>query len=151
PAGPQLPGFRSGFLHQGVAPARRGARIMSGEAMVEFARQLYPLCRSISGEGLRSTLRLIGQRIPLSMSEIPSGARVFDWTVPDEWNIEQAHVQDPHGQTVIDFAAHNLHLVGYSEPVRARLPLDDLRRRIHSLESQPDWIPYRTSYYRRNW
>ncbi|MBV8145242.1 MAG: DUF4910 domain-containing protein, partial [Gammaproteobacteria bacterium] len=123
----------------------------SGADLHRFAAQLYPICRSITGEGLRSTLRLIRGRIPLRLHEIPSGTRVYDWRVPLEWNVEDAAVLDESGRRVVDFRAHNLHLVSYSEPVQATLSLRELAPRLHSLPEHPDWIPYRTSYYRRSW
>jgi aminopeptidase-like protein len=122
-----------------------------GEALHSFAARLYPICRSITGNGVRESLRLIAERIALSISEIPSGSRVFDWEVPHEWNIEDAAVMDPDGQRVVDFREHNLHIVSYSEPVSRTLPLAELDQRLHSLRDNPTWIPYRTSYYRRDW
>jgi len=122
-----------------------------GQELLNFATELYPICRSITGNGLRETLRLIQRRIPLRIHEVNSGTKVFDWEVPLEWNIEGALVLDPDGRTVVDFAAHNLHIVSYSEPVDARLDLAALKSRLHVHASNPDWIPYRTSYYVRNW
>lgn len=123
----------------------------TGEALHAFATQLYPICRSISGGGVRETLRLIGTRIPLAIKEVPSGTQVFDWVVPPEWNIEDAWVEDGHGARVVDFKAHNLHIVSYSEPVSGTFALTELAGHLHSLPEHPDWIPYRTSYYRRTW
>jgi aminopeptidase-like protein len=123
----------------------------AGEALYAFASQLYPICRSITGGGVRETLRLIGARIPLAVREVPSGSKVFDWVVPPEWNIEDAWVEDAHGARVVDFNAHNLHVVSYSEPVSGTFALTDLAGHLHSLPEHPDWIPYRTSYYRRTW
>ena len=122
-----------------------------GESLYRFASQLYPICRSITGDGVRETLRHIGARIPLAVREVPSGSKVFDWQVPPEWNIEEAWVEDSQGERVVDFGAHNLHLMSYSEPVSATLALTELMEHLHSLPGQPDWIPYRTSYYRRAW
>lgn len=115
-----------------------------------LARRLYPICRSISGAGLRRTLQLLRQSVPLHLVEIPSGTRTFDWEVPVEWNIETARIMDPDGRVVVDFADHNLHVVSYSEPVAATMSLEELRPRLH-VHRNPDWIPYRTSYYRRTW
>lgn len=123
----------------------------SGAAMYDLVGELYPLCRSISGDGVRSTLARLGQEIPLEIHEVPTGTRVFDWTVPKEWNIREAWIRDPSGRKVVDFAEHNLHVVSYSMPVRQRMPLDDLRPHLHSLPEHPDWIPYRTSYYDETW
>jgi aminopeptidase-like protein len=125
--------------------------LSAGAQLHEFAARLYPICRSISGAGVRQTLALIADRIPLKVHEIRSGSRVFDWQVPLEWNIEDASVSDPDGKRVVDFQAHNLHLVSYSEPVSAALSLEELAPHLHSSEQYPDSIPYRTSYYRRSW
>ena len=122
-----------------------------GEQMLAFAGRLYPICRSISGAGVRETLRLIQGHIPLRIHEVPSGTRVFDWQVPLEWNIEDAYVLDPDGAKIVDFQKHNLHIVSYSEPMATELSLTTLRSRLHAHADHPDWIPYRTSYYRRNW
>lgn len=122
-----------------------------GERMHAFAAELFPHCRSITGEGLRTTLRAIGERLPLELHEVPSGTQVLDWTVPDEWNIRGAHILGPDGRKVVDFEDSNLHVVGYSEPVRATLSLAELRPRLHTHAHNPAWIPYRTSYYTRTW
>lgn len=116
-----------------------------------FCRELYPILRSITGEGLRQTLRLIGERIPLQLQEVASGTPVFDWTVPREWNVRQAWVADAAGRRVIDFERHNLHVLNYSTPIRGRMPLAELRPHLHTLPDHPDWIPYRTSYYKDAW
>ena len=122
----------------------------SGDALHAFAAELFPICRSITGNGVRETLRLIGARIPIKLTEVPTGSHVFDWEVPDEWNIEAATLTDPDGRVVVDFREHNLHVVSYSEPVDVSLRLADLRPHLHT-GRHPDWIPYRTSYYRRTW
>jgi aminopeptidase-like protein len=123
----------------------------SGAELHAFAASLYPICRSITGNGVRATLRAVSERIPLTVHEVPSGTRVFDWEVPLEWNIEDASVRDPDGRRVVDFQAHNLHLMSYSEPMSCSLPLEELSSHLHSSPEHPQWIPYRTSYYRRNW
>ena len=123
----------------------------SGRELHAFAARLYPICRSITGEGVRETLRLIRARIPLLIREVPTGTRLFDWEVPEEWNVEDAFVADAHGQRVVDFRQHNLHLVSYSEPVRTTLTRAELLPRVHVRPERPDWIPYRTSYYQRSW
>jgi aminopeptidase-like protein len=112
---------------------------------------LYPLCRSITGDGVRATLRLLQGVAPLHMDETPSGLDVFDWTVPDEWNVRDAYIADAGGTRVVDFRRHNLHLVSYSVPVHRRMSLAELRPHLHTLPEQPDVIPYRTSYYRPTW
>jgi aminopeptidase-like protein len=123
----------------------------SGEGLHSFARELYPICRSITGNGVRQTLALIARHIDLDIHEVRSGTKVFDWEVPLEWNIEDAWVKSPDGKRVVDFQAHNLHLVNYSEPAQATLTLDELKSRLYSNPAHPDWIPYRTTYYRRHW
>jgi aminopeptidase-like protein len=123
----------------------------SGAELHTFASKLYPICRSITGQGVRKTLELIGRRLPLVIHEVPTGRRVFDWEVPLEWNIEDAWIKDPDGRKVVDFRAHNLHVVSYSEPAHAKVNFTDLLPRLHSLPGRPDWIPYRTTYYRRQW
>jgi aminopeptidase-like protein len=122
-----------------------------GRELLGFAAELYPICRSITGNGLRETLRRVQARIPLKIHEVPSGTRVFDWEVPPEWNIEGASIRGPDGRTVVDFRNHNLHVVNYSEPVDTQLDLEELKRHLHVHARNPDWIPYRTSYYARNW
>jgi aminopeptidase-like protein len=122
-----------------------------GQSMYAFVSELYPLCRSITGNGLRETLRRIGERIPLQIHEVPSSTRVFDWTVPREWNIRDAYVQNSRGERVIDFQRSNLHVVNYSIPVRQKLSLAELKPHLHSIPAHPDCIPYRTSYYRETW
>jgi aminopeptidase-like protein len=123
-----------------------------GSKMHAFAAELFPICRSITGDGLRRTLRHIRQHVPdLVMHEIPSGTKAFDWVVPDEWNITAARLTGPDGRVIADFAEHNLHVVGYSEPVDRDLQLDQLQPHLFSLPELPDAIPYVTSYYRRFW
>jgi aminopeptidase-like protein len=123
----------------------------AGQEMHGQIADLFPLCRSITGEGVRETLRRLQARIPLTIHEIPSGTPAFDWTIPKEWVIREAHIRDPQGRKIVDFGSCNLHVVGYSEPVHATLPLPELRKRLHTLPSHPDWTPYRTSYYQTNW
>src|SRR3954468_22281760 len=113
--------------------------------------RLYPICRSITGDGVRETLRVIGEEIPLTMHEVPTGTQVFDWTVPKEWNIRDEYVKNDRGERVVDFQASNLHVVNYSAPVNARLTLDQLRPRLFTIPDRPEWIPYKTSYYSETW
>jgi aminopeptidase-like protein len=122
-----------------------------GKQLHQHATELFPICRSITGGGVRQTLRLIQKHIPLAIHEVPSGSTIFDWEVPMEWNIEEAYISDPQGRRVVDFQNHNLHIVSYSEPVSTRLPLIELKKRLHVHAKRSDWIPYRTSYYRRDW
>jgi aminopeptidase-like protein len=123
----------------------------AGERMHELMTELFPLCRSITGDGVRATLREVARRIPLELVEVPSGTDVLDWTVPDEWNIRDAYVAAPDGRRVIDFRASNLHVVSYSEPVHATMSLEELEPHLHTHADRPDWVPYRTSYYKRTW
>jgi aminopeptidase-like protein len=122
-----------------------------GIAMMRLAEELFPICRSITGNGLRQSLAILGQYIPLTLSEVASGTSVLDWKVPPEWNIYGAYVAGLDGARVIDFANNNLHIVQYSIAVDAIVPLEELRRHLHTLPEQPDWIPYRTSYYHETW
>ncbi|OLF15799.1 DUF4910 domain-containing protein [Actinophytocola xanthii] len=119
--------------------------------MDALVRRLYPLCRSITGDGVRQTLAVIDDLIPLTVHEVPTGTQVLDWTVPKEWNIRDAYVADATGRRVIDFRESNLHVVGYSVPVRTTMPLAELREHLHTLPDQPDLVPYRTSYYQPTW
>jgi len=116
-----------------------------------FATELYPICRSITGEGIRETLESINKRIPLEITRVPTGTNVFDWTVPNEWNIRDAYIKDANGTRMVDFQTSNLHVVNYSTPARAIMSLAELEPHLHSLPQQPDLIPYRTSYYKQDW
>ena len=122
-----------------------------GRDAYELMRRLFPLCRSLTGGGVRATFDVLEEEIPITRSEIPSGTRVFDWIVPEEWNIRDAYIADADGVRVVDFRRSSLHVVSYSEPVRTTLPLAALRERLHTLPDQPDVVPYRTSYYERTW
>jgi aminopeptidase-like protein len=122
-----------------------------GPAIHALIRELYPICRSITGDGVRRTLARLQQEIPLQVHEVPSGTRVFDWTVPREWNIRDAWVKNSRGERVIDFRRHTLHVMSYSVPVHRTMSLAELRPHLHTLPDQPDLIPYRTSYYQENW
>ena len=127
-------------------------KILDGGEMYSWAQDLFPLCRSLTGAGVRDTLSYIKKLLPdLDIHEIKSGEKVLDWQVPQEWNITDAYVKNEKGEKIIDFHQNNLHLVSYSEPIDTTLPLKDLQRNLHSLPAQPDAIPYITSYYSRNW
>lgn len=122
-----------------------------GGSILRLVERLYPICRSITGDGVRETLSILGETVPIEISEVASGTRVLDWTVPPEWNIRDAYVADASGERVIDFRASNLHVVSYSVPVRARMTLEELRPHLHTLPEQPTLVPYRTTYYEESW
>jgi aminopeptidase-like protein len=124
----------------------------AGEELYKLVAELYPICRSITGDGVRRTLEIVDREIGgLEVHEVPTGTQVLDWTVPREWNVRDAWVADAAGRRVIDFQASNLHLVGYSVPVRATMGLAELKEHLFSLPDQPDWVPWRTSYYAERW
>ncbi|MBI2826652.1 MAG: DUF4910 domain-containing protein [Planctomycetia bacterium] len=119
--------------------------------MHRLIADLYPICRSITGDGFRRTLGRLREQIPLEIHEVPTGTPVFDWTVPREWNIRDAWIKNAAGEKVVDFRRSNLHVVNYSVPVHGKMPLAELRKHLHALSDRPDWIPYRTSYYQESW
>jgi len=119
--------------------------------MLQLVEELYPIFRSITGSGVRQTLGVLQKYIPVEMREVPSGTQVFDWTVPQEWNIRQAFIATLDGKRIVDFAAHNLHIVHYSEPMDRVVEIDELRRHLHTIPDAPEWVPYRTSYYSKSW
>jgi aminopeptidase-like protein len=119
--------------------------------MYGLIEELYPICRSITGNGVRETLNRISRIVPLDIHEVPTGTQVFDWTVPREWNVDEAFIEDRNGKRLVDFRDHSLHLVSYSVPVDGVFGWDDLEPHLHTMPEHPDWIPYRTSYYKENW
>jgi aminopeptidase-like protein len=123
----------------------------AGQEMHRLAADLYPICRSITGDGIRETLKRIQKLIPLQTYEVESGTPVFDWTVPQEWNIREAYFKGPDGKRVADFRENSLHVLNYSTPVHTKLPLSKLKEHLFTLPDHPDWIPYRTSYYKPEW
>ena len=120
----------------------------AGKEMYELIEYLFPKCRSISGDGVRETLQIIQNRIPITIHEVPSNTKVFDWVVPKEWNVVDAYVMDESGNKIIDFNDNNLHLVGYSTPINQTVTLSELEEHLYSLPEQPEAIPYVTSYYK---
>lgn len=122
-----------------------------GQSMYELITKLYPICRSITGDGFRETLNIIKDYIPLEIHEVPTGTEVYDWTVPKEWNIKDAYIKNSQGEKIIDFKKSNLHVVNYSVPVRQKMSLDELKEHLYTLPDYPDWIPYRTTYYKESW
>ena len=121
------------------------------EEMFSLMQELFPICRSITGNGVRKTLERIKKDIPLSKFEIPTGTQVFDWTIPKEWNIVDAYVSDLSGKKIIDFQKSNLHVVNYSIPIKKQISLNELKKHIFSNPEKPDYIPYVTSYYNETW
>jgi aminopeptidase-like protein len=126
-------------------------REIAGKELHQFAERLYPICRSITGEGVRQTLKILSELIPLQVHEVKSGTQVLDWTIPPEWNVREAWIKDSSGRKVIDFQQNNLHLLSYSMPVRGKFSLDELKPHLFSIPKNPEVIPYRTSYYNKQW
>ncbi len=123
----------------------------NSENMYRLIKTIFPICRSITGDGVRETLKIIQKDIPISIHEVDTGTKVFDWEVPMEWNIRDAYIKDSNGKRVVDFRKSNLHVVNYSIPVKKKLSLTELKKNIHTLPQEPDLIPYRTSYYKKEW
>ena len=125
---------------------------MIGSEMYGWARDLFPVCRSLTGNGTRQTLAYLRDIVPeMTLHEVRSGTAAFDWIVPDEWNIAGGYIENEAGERVVDFADSNLHVVGYSQPVDGIFTLEELDPHLHSLPDRPDTVPYITSYYARNW
>jgi aminopeptidase-like protein len=121
------------------------------EEIYALAAAIYPICRSITGDGVRQTLDHLARRVDLEVHEVPTGTQVFDWTIPREWSIRDAYIKNAAGERIVDFRKCNLHVLNYSGPVHAQLPLEELKKHVFTLPDQPDLIPYRTSYYAENW
>jgi aminopeptidase-like protein len=135
-----------------VAPDKETPDAATSAAMYRWASDIFPICRSLMGDGVRSTLEYLREIVPeMTVHEVPTGTRCFDWEIPEEWNIRDAYLVEPDGSKVVDFKDNNLHVVGYSTPIDATLTLDELEPHLYSLEDQPHAIPYVTSYYKRRW
>ena len=119
--------------------------------MHALMRRLFPICRSITGEGVRETLRIIREHVPIEIQEVPSGTKVLDWNVPREWNIRDAWIKNAAGERIVDFKKLNLHVVSYSTPIKRRMRLAELKEHLFTIADHPDWVPYRTSYYKESW
>lgn len=127
------------------------ADVSIGEKMYSFITELFPICRSITGNGVRQSLEIIKKKLPIEVHEVPSGTKVFDWEVPKEWNIRGAYIKNSKGDKILDFTNSNLHVLNYSTPIHKKLSLEELRPHLFYLPEHPDWIPYRTSYYKEDW
>jgi aminopeptidase-like protein len=125
--------------------------VQPGREIYDLVARLFPITRSITGAGVRETLAVLARDLPIEVHEVPSGTAVLDWTVPPEWNLREAWIARADGTRIVDAADNNLHVLGYSEPVRRRMPLAELREHLHTLPDRPAWIPYRTSYYSPAW
>jgi len=119
--------------------------------MMDLMTKLFPICRSITGDGNRKTLEYLQDRIPLKVYDVPTGYQAFDWSVPKEWNIKDAYIKDAQGNRVVDFQKSNLHVLNYSEPVSATMTLEELRPHLYTNPEHPAAIPYTTSYYEGRW
>lgn len=122
-----------------------------GKEIFDCIDRLFPICRSITGNGVRQSLSILQKIIPLKLHEVPSGEKVFDWSIPKEWNIRDAYIIDPDGNKIVDFSEQNLHVLNYSIPVDQKVSLEELKKHLYTLPDQPDVIPYRTSYYKEIW
>jgi aminopeptidase-like protein len=122
-----------------------------GSQCYYLIQKLFPICRSITGDGVRQTLDIINHHIPVQIREVPSCTEVFDWKIPKEWNIRNAYIKNSSGEKIIDFNQSNLHVVNYSIPVHKKIALPELKKHLHSLPEKPNWIPYKTSYYKESW
>ncbi len=122
-----------------------------GGEMFELVSELYPICRSITGDGVRRSLDIIRRRIPLETHEVPTGTKVFDWAVPQEWNIKDAYIKNPKGEKIVDLKNSSLHVVGYSRPIHRVVRRNELKEHVFTIPERPEWIPYRTAYFRDDW
>lgn len=125
--------------------------MIDGTDVLDLVHELYPICRSITGDGVRETLKVLSKYVPVKSYEVPTGTKVFDWQVPEEWNITAAYIECPDGSRIAELSKNNLHVMSYSESVNRKMSLTELKDHIHTLPDHPDWIPYRTMYYDRSW
>ena len=126
-------------------------KFINEKILKKYFDRLYPICRSILGKGFRDSLEIIGEIVDLNKKKVKSGTNVLDWTVPDEWNINDGYIVTPSGKKIAQFKDHSLHIVNYSTPIKKNINLTELKKHLHTLPSQPKAIPYVTSYYKRNW
>ena len=140
-----------GTMNKASASVQQIAVGSIGGDIYALAAEIFPICRSITGEGVRRTIDVLSQHIPIERHELPTGTPVLDWTVPKEWNIADAYIKNARGERVVDFRRSNLHVVNYSAPIRQRMQIEELKRRVFTLPDQPQLIPYRTSFYQEEW
>lgn len=134
-----------------IADLLRDMPVGTGQQLHDLIRELEPICRSLTGDGVRQTLRILQRQFPLEIHEVPTGTRAYDWTVPKEWNIRDAYIKNARGERVVDFRKSNLHVTGYSTPVHARMSLAELKPYLYSLPDRPELVPMRTSYFKEAW
>src|SRR6185295_17400967 len=134
-----------------TASATKSRTADVGSQMHALAAELFPICRSTTGPGVRQTLARLAELVPLEIHEVPSGTKVFDWEVPREWAIRDAYSKDKSGHRIVDFQKHNLHVIGHSVPVRATMAWSQLKPHLHSLPDRPEWVPYRNWFSRDEW
>lgn len=151
PRSPQTTNLESTFIMTLQEIIANWDTLQEAPELYAIAEDLFPICRSITGEGVRDTLKRLRKYAAMALHEVPTGTKIHDWTVPKEWNIRDAYIKNAKGERIIDFAKCNLHVVNYSTPVHGMMALDRLKEHIHTLPETPDWIPYRTSYYSPNW
>ena len=123
----------------------------TGEDLYQLINRLFPICRSITGNGVRQSLEIMQEYLPLRVNEVPTGTAVFDWTIPKEWNINDAYIKNMKGEKLVDFKKSNLHVLNYSLPVKGTFSIKELEQHIFSIPEKPGWIPYHTSYYEEKW
>lgn len=139
------------YIIERPAGPETSEKLAEVDPIINFINRLFPICRSITGNGVRKTLDIISEIVPLDRYEIPTGTQVFDWTVPKEWNIRGAWIKNSNGEKIVDFADNNLHILSYSIGIHKTVSRDELKKHLYTIPAQPDLIPYRTSYYEENW